>query len=273
VKFRKDPFGKVWVRGFLSGGAADTTLFFLPLGYRPPLDFYYDLLRGAGAAGGYVLVRASDGAVVPHTADGYVDLSFDTETVGAYASGALGPPVVTSLPKATFDGQECLYRFVPTTVPASTIPLLWHLRYDQASTLWLPVGEPKAIWAEDSNSRTSGAVAASTWTNVHANDPNITAPLAGTYDIENSCQMSSGATIATLAMGCRVEPTNPVAGADSTLGYPGVATAAQSMYSSVRKALAASALLRQFYWQNGATQTISRGNAVMKARPVSITPI
>jgi len=35
LAFRKDPFGKVMLRGVVSGGAVDSVIFTLPAGYRP----------------------------------------------------------------------------------------------------------------------------------------------------------------------------------------------------------------------------------------------
>jgi hypothetical protein len=75
-------------------------------------------------------------------------------------------------------------------------------------------------------------------------------------------------------MGVRVEPTNPSAGIDSSQSYQALSTAAEHLYSPVRKGpLPANQLLRQFYWQNGGSQAMSRGNSVMKARPAAITPV
>lgn len=77
IRFRKDPSGRVWIYGAMSGGVADTAMFTLPVGYRPVADYYYDHLSTGGAAGGYVLVGAN-GQVTPHVTGGYLDLSFDT---------------------------------------------------------------------------------------------------------------------------------------------------------------------------------------------------
>jgi hypothetical protein len=100
VGFRKDPFGRVHLRGMIAGSlGAGAVIFTLPVGYRPPgasvlLD---TIANGQGrvdvAPGGNVFVNLATGGWV--TLDG---LYFDTDSVSAYPSGPQGPAGATGAP-------------------------------------------------------------------------------------------------------------------------------------------------------------------------------
>lgn len=62
-------------------------------------------------------------------------------------------PVFTSLPASPVDGQEVIYRFAQTVLPADPQVLLWRLRYDAAVGKWLPVGAQEPVFAYDATSR------------------------------------------------------------------------------------------------------------------------
>jgi hypothetical protein len=91
TKFRKDPFGRVWVLGHASGPAPPVTnpsaVWQFPVGFRPPRDHYViGLYQDGFAAGavGQVLVAATGILYVtyPASTNGVIfDFSFDTETV------------------------------------------------------------------------------------------------------------------------------------------------------------------------------------------------
>jgi hypothetical protein len=113
---------------------------------------------------------------------------------------ASSPPLVTSLPSPAADGQEVYYRFTPNTTPASTIPLLWYLRYDAAISAWLPIGDQRPILAAYyPGSSTSMGVNA--WGTYDANDPRLTIPLLGTYEVECGLSEVYGPTAANFAIG------------------------------------------------------------------------
>ena len=94
--FRKDPFGRVHLRGLVKGGALLGTIFTLPAGYRPAGTTQSMVDAGAGG-GQYAELRvdslgnvfAQQGAALGYLSlDG---LSFDTDTVSSYMVGPQGP--------------------------------------------------------------------------------------------------------------------------------------------------------------------------------------
>jgi hypothetical protein len=89
--YRKDPMGRVWVRG-LAQGTSNVVAFTLPVGYRPLANYSFDNLQAGGAAGTYVTV-GTDGTVLVTCPSGtaYLDFSFDTESVAQMPSGPQGP--------------------------------------------------------------------------------------------------------------------------------------------------------------------------------------
>lgn len=98
--FRKDPLGKVQLRGALKSGASTTTAFTLPVGYRPANTQQFFVSQGSQAASGYtsVIVEvASTGTVSIYTngaSTAYIDLGpvvFDTDSVTAFPTGPQGP--------------------------------------------------------------------------------------------------------------------------------------------------------------------------------------
>jgi len=90
VGFRKSPDGKVMLRGTAQGGASGTTMFTLPVGYRPPGGSYIPVLGDGGAAGNFVYVN-TDGTVQGSrngTTLHLANVEFDTDTVAAYPPSA-----------------------------------------------------------------------------------------------------------------------------------------------------------------------------------------
>lgn len=106
--------------------------------------------------------------------------------IGSMAiASATGATLVTSLPGSPTDGQEVFY------VADSTNGVIWHLRYRAASSKWEFVGG-SGLYAEDlanraslNNSPNYGALATAV---------QVTAPLAGTYEVEYSVSSSSTGT-------------------------------------------------------------------------------
>lgn len=51
VGYRKDDFGRVYLKGGLGGGTSGTTAFVLPVGYRPAQTRYYNGYTGSTSTG------------------------------------------------------------------------------------------------------------------------------------------------------------------------------------------------------------------------------
>lgn len=179
AKFRKYPDGRVRLVGVIKSGSNGSTVFTLPPGYRPPLTAAFVINANTAPA---IVNIASDGSVQPTnvgssivTAWLYLDgIEFDTETVSAYASGFMGPPLVTALPANPVDGQECRY------LADATNGVVWHLRYRAASASiykWELVGGSPLTAFNPSNYVTS----ATSFAALGGGAVNFTLPLAGDY--------------------------------------------------------------------------------------------
>lgn len=183
LRFRKDPLGRVWLYGQCTS-PNNTVVFTLPVGYRPLLDFFYDNLQSAGAAGSYVGVNTSGAVTITWpSGTGYVDLSLDTGTVTAMPTGPQGPAgpgvrgLVTALPSLPQDGDECYFQ----SAAMATDGIVWHLRYRAASASpykWEFFGGTQLFSAN-----TAGGATASATFVAFAGGPTISLPLAGDYMI------------------------------------------------------------------------------------------
>lgn len=92
LRFRKDPLGRVWVQGNMTGGIG-TVAFTLPTGYRIPNQYIFDNLQDNATAGSFIIV-STNGDVTPVFSGSnqvYLDFSFDSETVTTMPSGPQGP--------------------------------------------------------------------------------------------------------------------------------------------------------------------------------------
>jgi hypothetical protein len=92
MQFRKDPFGRVQIRGTVSGGASGTTIFTLPPGYRPPIAGYLPVIGDSLAAGNGLYI-SPDGTVMGIRAGAVLyilNVEFDTDTVFQAAGGPAG---------------------------------------------------------------------------------------------------------------------------------------------------------------------------------------
>lgn len=89
--FRKDPTGKVELRGLLSSGTNGTNAFVLPAGYRPAATLHFASQHATGTT--FVRVDNAGGVFIAGGAGNWVDIStveFDTETVNAFPTGPKG---------------------------------------------------------------------------------------------------------------------------------------------------------------------------------------
>jgi hypothetical protein len=98
AQYRKDPMGKVLLRGYINTVAAGGVAFTLPAGFRPPgtVRFSTNAQNAAGAQVPALVYVLSDGGVNVHGTNApiAVDLStveFDTDTVTQFAVGPQGP--------------------------------------------------------------------------------------------------------------------------------------------------------------------------------------
>jgi hypothetical protein len=189
--FRKGPDGKVALRGLVAGGATNTVIFTLPVGYRPPAGSNGVILP-ISATNTVGEIRINNAGAVTYLygpTSTYVSLDaveFDTESVSSYASGVLGPQRVTALPANPVDGQEIYY------VADATNGVLWHLRYNAASVSaykWEFVGGSN-LYAADFNWVTGIITSGTGYTWLNWSTPQITLPLAGDYDIQHAATVS-----------------------------------------------------------------------------------
>lgn len=184
ARFRKDPAGRVYFEGDVTGGASSTTVFTLPVGYRPDRLLYFPILLDGGAAGGYVLIAADGSVSVTRGAqiNGFVKADFWTGQT-TFPSSKSVIPIVSALPAGT-DGDEI---YLQTTAMA-TDGIMWHLRYrgknpdgspNTSAYKWEYVGG--AALRADGASSSAGVP----YTNLQATgQPSIVIPFAGDYVVE-----------------------------------------------------------------------------------------
>ena len=91
--------------------------------------------------------------------------------------------VWTGLPASPLDGQEILYRWAQTVLPADPSVRLWHLRRDAAANLWLPIGAQEPVEALDTVQRTQ-QFGGGNGSQFSAQGLVAYAPLPGTYRVE-----------------------------------------------------------------------------------------
>lgn len=92
VGFRKDPFGRVHLRGLLKGGTTGNPVFTLPVGYRPPAQSYF-VTDNAGVHARVVVNTVGTVTVDIGPAGNNTSLetvSFDTDSVTTFLAGPKG---------------------------------------------------------------------------------------------------------------------------------------------------------------------------------------
>jgi len=189
-----------------------------------------------------------------------------TKVPSAVAGPAgLVPPTAigTVLPASPVDGQE----FILTdslTAPTFT----WHLRYmaAKASNKWVFVGgSPLSKWVGTSESTTTAGLV---FVNLATVGPDITIPLAGTYEINLSATLMRSA--ADPLIQAAVGIGDYAAGShllQAVMGAYGAGVYQQATAWGIVSGLAAGATLRMRYMQgNAGTLTVSN-------RQVGITPV
>lgn len=277
VGYRRDLNGRVYLRGVAalsSSPGAQIRAFTLPAGYRPPLQAMVESI----SINGHVRIDiANDGQIIPNgvfTSGQWVSfegLSFDTETVGAYATGVLGSPRVTALPTSPIDGQECYF-------VAGANGELWHLRYNAGSASaykWEVLGG-SALHAEVTTASAEGTSSAS-FVALTTPGPNITLPLAGDYDIDQSFSWYTSVAGGGMAMCYDIGATAALM-VDAAAAYNPYAGVGVSVTRRMRRktGLPAVTLTSKFSALNGGT-AYANGTAsaaghhrMMRAMPVRV---
>jgi hypothetical protein len=174
--FRKDPLGKVQLRGSITGGLQNGNVAFtLPVGYRPPAGYRFVCQNGPSSAAWAQANVSADGTVAMYgdsSSGVYTSLDtieFDTDSVTAMPTGPQGPagpstPIlrVTSLPLGPVDGQEVYWQ-----VDAGPPAVVWHMRYNAATPKWEYLGGPPIVYRMEGE---NGAyVGMATGTNITVN--------------------------------------------------------------------------------------------------------
>lgn len=187
------------------------------------------------------------------------------------------PTLVTVLPPTPYDGQEVIYRFAQTVVPADSKVILWHLRWDVVDGAWLPMGRQEPVYAfrpdVDGASPT-----VNTWASISINDPSLTIPRAGDYDFEFGAGSSLLGGVTNSFLGLKFGSVEPSAGAFSPGAAAAPVVSAAQTSATWDKAgpgnwkanVAAGLVVLQRYQVQGSV-TFSRGMAYIKAFPRRIT--
>jgi hypothetical protein len=209
----------------------------------------------------------------------YLDgIEFDTETVSNYATAVVQgvtpviTPAVSALPSSPVDGQECYYRFVPIQTPATTIPIIWHLRWDAAAACWLPVGQQEPVIAGYAPG-TSVSMGINTWGTYDANDPRLTVQCAGVYEIEQGIGEAYGAGINNMisGIGINAAPNTTTTGEGSSLASASSGGSQQTKLTEF--ALVIGDSVRQYYYlyAGSGPQNVVMRNRYIQIRPKKIT--
>ena len=181
-------------------------------------------------------------------------------------AAAVMPTPVTVLPSNPFDGQEVLY------LADATNGVVWHLKYRKGSASaykWEYVGGAPLV-SQSLAGVTSASIATSTWSAI-ASAPSITVPLAGDYDFINVAGVQPNTAAATVATGVKVGATEPAINTNAAYQYMGTPAANVVLSHAERiTGVAASTVLLQRYWQNGAAQTLGRTEAHLRVVPVRV---
>lgn len=280
--FRKYPNGKVRLRGGVKNGTIPSVaMFTLPVGYRPPADM--DFAVASAGAFGRVVVEASSGNVYPQTGSNvtfYLNgIEFDTESVTSYAPSTIGPATVSSLPSNPVDGQDIIYRFQQTVNPVDAAWLFWHLRWDTALAAWIPVGRQEPVYGYHPPFEVV-SYSANTWGGVNANDPSVTIPLKGDYEIEWGagmfyCNVVANIYIAAYYVGSEQTPngTQPSTDILAVTGAGGASTYVGGVSASKKvNGMTVGQVQKHRYYITAAASSLGRGAAFVRAYPRKIVP-
>jgi hypothetical protein len=117
LQFRKDPFGKVQLRGAVKNGTLGTSIFTLPLGYRPPAGVILSFMSYTSATTFAAFQVTYDGTVSCYYRNDFCDaavIEFDTDTVTSAMVGPPGPQGVKGDPGQNLDMSAIVSVFGPS---------------------------------------------------------------------------------------------------------------------------------------------------------------
>lgn len=272
VGYRKQPNGRVDLRGVMKCGVSGAVVLTVPPDYAPPKDRSFI----AEASGGHAnIVVRTNGNIEAWNQTGTVTIwvfldgiSWDTESVTSFP--AIQPnlvPVVSALPTLGVDGQE-----VDLEVDTAGLyggPFLWRCKYRAswpAPYRWQVIG-PSPL---RSYVAANIGIAANAWVDGASLGPDMTVPFAGIWDVSFgfSGNASSTGGYAWMALGFGAGWTTPVTMPNGLWD----ATAAATKYGGNTEdrivVSAANTLLRARYQSRSTTQT-----AAFQDREIFATPL
>jgi hypothetical protein len=181
---------------------------------------------------------------------------------GVYLPGPVGPPgplpqVVTVLPTGGSDKQLIVYE-------TPLFGVYWLLRFVAAINRWVYLGGPP----RDGTTATSQTTASATFTDLATVGPSVTAPAAGSYDVQWGATISNNTVNTASFMGVKVGTTEPT-DANSiqhTESSAGAAAVAETVMGRRRVTAAALDAIVARY-------RAASGTATFSARWLTITPV
>jgi hypothetical protein len=185
--FRKNPNGRIFLRGTVTGGTVTAAIFTLPVGYRPSQQ--HTFYAPAGVDAGALIVQTNGQVYINNYVGGsnaYVSLDgvhFDTDSVTQIPTTVTAVPTVTTLPTTgLLDGQDVLLKV--DTAGTYGGPYFWPLRYDLSTASWIALGgEPLEIRPEWGTDRTTTSTTYTGSIGQAAFD-DIVVPTSGLYRID-----------------------------------------------------------------------------------------
>lgn len=259
LAFKKYPDGRVRLQGIVKNGAVGQPIFTLPVGYRPPIPSGGAIRFTCANNGVGIVDLHADGTVWLITGvNAWLDLSgieFDTgQTTWPTGQGS-GLGVVTSLPIAPVDGQECYF------LADATAGVNWHLKYRAASASaykWEFIGGGYLF------ARQGAAFTAATGSGAYADPgasmPTVTVPLAGDYDV-----YAHGHSFAPTAATNETNVALNGGGLSGSMWVGGVNQRMPFSVSDIRAGVAAATALRPWFSANG--QNLTHAQYSVRARP------
>jgi len=192
-----------------------------------------------------------------------------------------GRELVSTLPSSPVNGQEVFYQSSTAgtgggaTNSMADVGAVWLLRYRAASSSsykWEVVGAAPISHA--SAGATSASVAASTWSQISATlDPRVTVPLAGEYYVRHAAGLNNTAT-GTLAVGVKLNATEPSGALEATTGLLEQTTAAVAYWLSaagrVTMSTANTVILQRYYKTSAGSTTLTLYNASLSVVPIRV---
>jgi hypothetical protein len=156
--------------------------------------------------------------------------------------------------------------------PATTIPIIWHLRWDAAAACWLPVGQQEPVIAGYVPG-TNVSMGINAWGTYDANDPRVTTPRAGVYEIEAGIGEAYGAVNTVISgIGINGIPNTTTTGEGSAAQYGGQSGGSQQL-KLPEFTLVVNDIVRQYYYAfaGSGPQNVVMRNRYIQIRPKKIT--